>query len=235
MAFDSSIEARTAVQIEARYQAMLDAGDRQTQTTGALTLIEGRCNGQQLRAAITNRAVAGGSFGVDESEALTTHLRRSLHDRIPFALILDSGGARLDAGLSGLGAFRRLYRAALEVRLCNVPMVAFLERDCFGGASMLAMLCPVRSAIENARLGMSGPGIVAAFSDGRDLDASDRDAVRALFGANARARTGAIDFLVDPKTPGAKRLSNCSNTGCAGKPGFGSNTKDSNNGYGIRA
>ena len=201
VAFDSSIEARTVVAIEPRYRELLDAGDRHAETAGALTLLEGRCNGQQLRAAISDRAVAGGSFGVDESEALAAHLRRSLHDRIPFALILDSGGARLDAGLAGLGAFRRLYRIALEVRLSKVPMVAFVERDCFGGASMLAMLCHVRSAIENARLGMSGPGIVATFTDGRALDASDREAVQALYGARARAHSGAIDTLVAAETP----------------------------------
>lgn len=164
-------------------------------------MAEGRCDGRVLRAALTNRAVAGGSFGVDESELLTGCLLRSTDDRVPVVLVLDSAGARLDAGLAGLGAFRRLYRAALDVRLAGVPMVAMIERDCFGGASMLAMLCPVRGAIETARLGMSGPGIVAALAGKQDLDASDRDAVRALFGAPARARAGAIDCTFDPHTP----------------------------------
>ncbi len=169
-------------------------------------MVEGRCKGRALRAALTNRAVAGGSFGIDESEMLTRHLLRTRDDRIPIVLVLDSAGARLDAGLAGLAAFRRLYRAALDVRLAGVSMVAMMERDCFGGASMLAMLCPVRGAIETARLGMSGPGIVAALSGGQDLDASDHEAVRALFGAPARARTGAIDFVFDPDTPRREAL-----------------------------
>jgi len=201
VASDAPGESYSAVKTEAGYQALFDPGARLVETAGALTLVEGRCDGQVLRAALTDRAVAGGSFGVEESEALTKHLLRSHEDGTPFVLILDSAGARLDAGLAGLGAFRRLYRAALDVRLAGVPMAALLERDCFGGASMLAMLCPVRGAIQSARIGMSGPGIVAALSGGQDLDASDREAVRALFGAPSRARVGAIDFLFDSKTP----------------------------------
>jgi acetyl-CoA carboxylase beta subunit len=191
-----------APEIEARARALFDDGStRAIATASALTVVEGRCDGRAVRAALTNRSFAGGSFGIDESELLTTLLLRSRDDRIPVVLVLDSAGARLDAGLAGLGAFRRLYRAALDVRLAGVPMVALVERDCFGGASMLAMLCPVRGAIDTARIGMSGPGIVAALSGGQDLDSSDRDAVRALFGAPARARADALDCVFDPDTP----------------------------------
>ncbi len=194
-------------EIEARARVLFDGGRAGPLTSvGALTVAEGRCDGRALRVALTNRAVAGGSFGVDESELLTGLLLHSLDDGVPVVLVLDSAGARLDAGLAGLGAFRRLYRAALDARLAGVPMVAMMERDCFGGASMLAMLCPVRGAIETARLGMSGPGIVAALAGPQDLDASDREAVRALFGAPARARTGAIDSVFDTDTPRREAL-----------------------------
>jgi acetyl-CoA carboxylase beta subunit len=79
-------------------------------------------------------------------------------------------------------------------------MAALLERDCFGGASMLAMLCAARGAMSAARIGMSGPAIVATLSGKQDLDASDRDAVRALFGAPARAQAGALDVVFDEHT-----------------------------------
>lgn len=201
-AVSDSPRVRPASELEVRYCALFDAGSaRPIETTGALTVVEGRYNGREVRVALTNRAIAGGSFGIDESELLTRHLLRSRDDHVPVVLVLDSAGARLDAGLAGLGAFRRLFRAGLDARLAGVPMIAMIERDCFGGASMLAMLCPVRGAISTARLGMSGPGIVAALSGGKDLDASDREAVRALFGAPARARTGAIDCVFDPDAP----------------------------------
>jgi hypothetical protein len=177
-----------------RIDALLDgAGTARIETMGALTLVEGRCHEQPLRLALTDRSVAGGSFGVDESELLATAFVRSLQDATPLVLVLDSGGARLTAGLAGLAAFRRMYRAALELRLAGVPMAALLERNCFGGASMLAMLCSARGASQSTRIGMSGPAIIEALAGKQDIDASDRDAVRALFGAGARADAGAID------------------------------------------
>jgi len=178
----------------ARYQALLDPGSVRTiETAGALTVVEGCCDDRLVRLALTDRAVAGGTFGVEESDLLAHTFVSSREDRTPVVLALDSGGARLNSGLAGLAAFRRMYRAALELRLADIPTVALLERDCFGGASMLAMLCTARGALQSTRIGMSGPAIIEALAGKQDLDASDRDAVRALFGAAGRVRAGAID------------------------------------------
>ena len=179
-------------------ETVLDSGNAgPVETAGALSLAEGLCQGQPVRIALTDRLISGGSFGVDECDALTRHLQRSLNDAMPLVLVLDSGGARLDSGLAGLSAFRRLYRSALDLRLNSVPMHALLLRNCFGGASMLAMLCATRSAQRTARVGMSGPAIIEALSGKTDLDSSDHAAVEALFGAPARAGTGAIDHVFD--------------------------------------
>lgn len=189
-----------SVGIGAHIDALLDSGGAgRAETMGALTIAQGRCHDQSLRLVLTDRAVAGGSFGVEESELLAATFARSRKDATPVVLVLDSAGARLTSGLAGLAAFRRMYHAALELRLSGVPMVALLERNCFGGASMLAMLCGVRGALQPARIGMSGPAIIEALAGKQDIDASDRDAVRALFGADARARVGAIDQVFTGK------------------------------------
>jgi len=182
----------------AQWNRLLDPGSvAPVETAGALSVVEGRCRGRQVRVASTERSISGGSFGVDECDALRRQLERSLDDGMPVVLVLDSAGARLDAGLVGLGAFRRMYRAALNLRLHGVVMSALMLRNCFGGASMLAMLCAIRAALRTARVGMSGPAIIEALSGKADLDGSDRVAVAALFGAPARAETGAIDLLFD--------------------------------------
>jgi acetyl-CoA carboxylase beta subunit len=182
----------------ALWESLLDSGSiGSVETAGALSVVEGLCQGRPVRVATTDRSISGGSFGVDECDALSRHLERSLNDAMPFALVLDSGGARLDSGLAGLGAFRKLYRMALDVRLNGVPTCALMLRNCFGGASMLAMLCSPIGALRTARVGMSGPAIIEALSGKTDLDSSDRAAVGALFGAPARAETGAIDHVFD--------------------------------------
>ena len=200
--------AGSASGISARYQALLDPGSsKRIETAGALTLVEGRCDGRLVRVALTDRSVAGGSFGVDESDCLSRFFLRSRDDQTPIVLVLDSAGARLDSGLAGLAAFRRMYFSALQLRVAGVPMVALVERDCFGGASMLAMLCMVRGALHTARIGMSGPAIIEALSGKQDLDASDRSAVRSLFGAPARAQAGSIDLVFDAQTSRREVLS----------------------------
>ena len=179
-------------------ETLLDSGSAGlVEMAGALSLTEGLCQGQPVRIALTDRLISGGSFGVDECDALARHLERSLNDAMPLVLVLDSGGARLDSGLAGLSAFRKLYRTALDVRLNGVSMSALLLRNCFGGASMLAMLCATRSAQRKACVGMSGPAIIEALSGKADLDSSDHAAISALFGASVRAGTGAIDHVFD--------------------------------------
>lgn len=180
----------------ARAAALLETQDP-IQSYGSLTVAEGRLQGHVVRVALTDRAQAGGAFGVQEAAALQAVLERSERDRIAVVLVLDSGGARLDQGLPALGGFRRLFAAALKARLAGVATVAIVARDCFGGASMLAALCHRRLALHGARFGLSGPAIVEALAGRSELDASDRQAVAALFGASARLRTGVFHVLCE--------------------------------------
>jgi hypothetical protein len=183
----------------ARVMPYIDAdSDANVATVGALTVVTARCNEQSVRLILTDPSVAGGSFGVEECELLERVCRHSIADRLPIVLVLDSGGARLTSGLAGLGAFRRMYRAALDARRSAVPMIAVVERNCFGGASMLAMLCPVRAMAKTARIGMSGPAIIEKLSGRNELDATDRDAVNKLFGAVSRTAAGVVEETFDP-------------------------------------
>ena len=179
------------------WNTLLNSDRGPIETTGALSVAEGRCQGRLVRVMLTDRSISGGSFGVEECNALSRHLARSIEDAIPVALVLDSGGARLDSGLAGLAAFRRMFQTALDVRLSGVSMSALILRNCFGGASMLAMLCSKRGALKSARIGMSGPAIIENLSGKSDLDSSDAAAVSALFGASAREEAGAIDYVFD--------------------------------------
>lgn len=116
--------------------------------------------------------------------------------------VLDSAGARLDEGLAALGAFRRLYRAALNARLTGVPMIALVAKNCFGGASMLAALCTARAVSAESRYGMSGPAIVEGLGGRHELNASDAAEVRALYGGKARAALGAVERLCEDDAHG---------------------------------
>lgn len=182
----------------ARAAALLDPERPQLRrVAGSLLIAEGAVRRRPVRMALTDRAHAGGALGVEEGAALQAVLERSAQDSVAVVLILDSAGARLDQGLPSLGAFRRLFGAALKVRLAGVPTVAVAARDCFGGASMLAALCNRRVALRGARFGLSGPGIIEALAGKSELDASDPQAVATLFGAPARLGAGVFHAVCE--------------------------------------
>lgn len=172
-----------------RITALLDPGSFRgavQEAQSALIAGTGTLGGRPVSVAATSRDVAGGSFGVAESHFLSGLMRQSLSTRLPLILCLDSAGARLDEGLPALGAFRRLYRHLLDLRLAGVPALALLGRNCFGGASMLATTCSRRVYSESSRLAMSGPAVIQALGGRRELDASDAESVAKLMGGASR-------------------------------------------------
>jgi acetyl-CoA carboxylase alpha subunit len=190
-----------------RVAALLDPGSFRgiaVEARGALTAGTGTVGGTAVTIAVTDRHVAGGSFGVVESQALSALLQQSQSEAVPVILCLDSAGARLDEGLPALGAFRQLYRHFLDLRLAGVPTLAVLGRDCFGGASMLAAACGRRLYSPVSRLAMSGPAVIQALGGRQELDAEDAAAVTALMGGAARVRLQPGDRLCTD-TPGEFR------------------------------
>ncbi len=161
----------------------------------ALTAGTGTVGGTGVAIAATDHDIAGGSFGVVESQALSALFQQCRNDGVPVILCLDSAGARLDEGLPALGAFRLLYRHFLDLRLVGVSTLAILGRDCFGGASMLAATCGRRVYSEASRLAMSGPAVIQALGGRQELDAEDTLAVMALMGGAARVRLQPTDRL----------------------------------------
>jgi len=200
MSSDSFLASNPAGRIE----ALLDPGSFREivqEARGALTAGTGTVGGTAVTIAATDRDVAGGSFGVVESQALSALLQQSRTAGTPVILCLDSAGARLDEGLPALGAFRQLYRHFLDLRLAGVSTLAILGRDCFGGASMLAAACGRRVYSAASRLAMSGPAVIQALGGRQELDAEDAEAVTALMGGAARVRLLPADRLCTD-TPG---------------------------------
>ena len=203
-----SSDSFTAGNPAGRVGALLDSGSFREiaqVARGALTVGTGTVGGTAVAIAATDRDIAGGSFGVVESQALSALLQQSRTDGVPVILCLDSAGARLDEGLPALGAFRQLYRHFLDLRLAGVSALAVLGRDCFGGASMLAAACGRRVYSAASRLAMSGPAVIQALGGRQELDAEDAQAVMALMGGAARVRLQPTDRLCADSSAGFRQ------------------------------
>jgi len=193
-----------------RVEGLLDAGSFEPLAENETSTITGtgHLGGEPVWIAATDALRARGALGLAEVDALCILFQRARREAHPLLLLLDSAGAKVDEGLVGLGAFRRLFRELLLTRAAGIPMLALLGRSCFGGASMLACLCNARVYSSETLLAVSGPAVIEALGGKAELDASDRKLVRALMGGEARARMGGEELLCADRMDAFRAVAN---------------------------
>jgi hypothetical protein len=179
-----------------RIAALLDEGERALlHRAGQVVTARGCLAGRPVCVAASDPSGSHGAIGTQEAGALVALLEEAQRLREPVVLVLDSAGANVEQGLAALGAFRRLFRAALAARMADLPMLALLGRSCFGGASMLACLCQARSYLPQTRLATSGPAVIEGASGKAQFDATDARAVTDLIGSAGRVTLNAQDAV----------------------------------------
>lgn len=165
----------------------------QGERAGNVTAGRGVLDGRALRvAAIENRA-ASGAIGALEAERLIALLKVATLEGAPLVVFIDSAGAKVSEGLKALGAFRALFRAALDFRARGASLAAILGRNCYGGSSMLAHLATARLFGPGTQLAMSGPAILAAQAGMSAIDEMFRAMAEAAMSPAARANASAAN------------------------------------------
>lgn len=179
-------------------QAVLDAVGFAAEgaPAGNVTLGRGTLDGRALHVALIENRLASGAIGTIEAAKLGAVLKVAAAGRSPVLVCIDSAGAKVSEGLKALGAFRALYRAALEAALSGVPIAAVVGRNCYGGSSMLAHLASQRLLSGETQLAMSGPAVIASASGMNPLDDMFRAMAQATLSAAARVKTSAANALL---------------------------------------
>jgi Carboxyl transferase domain/Malonate decarboxylase gamma subunit (MdcE) len=170
--------------------AFKDAVQFQPQGDAVANLMigKGTVDAKPCYVAIIENRIASGAIGVVECDKLASLFKVIAAQRAPLMLFIDSAGARVNEGLPALGAFRRMYKAAVAASAIGAPMTAVLGSHCYGGASMLAALCSVRYFNTHTRLAMSGPSILAAAAGASTLDESFRAIADISIGQQGRIK-----------------------------------------------
>lgn len=150
----------------------------------AAVALEARLGGTRVVILATDPARASGAIGRAEAETLVVGIGHARAHRLPIVLLIDSAGALLTEGVTVLGAFRQLERSLLQARADDLPLVAVIGRNCFGGASLLAFAAQTRIYPRGSRLGLSGPRAIAAVRPGFD----DPGSVAEIYRCESRAR-----------------------------------------------
>ena len=186
----------TGAGVAARIAAVVDAGSEVSlPASSGLRLAGARVGGRPVLVAATDPALDKGVLGVAECADLRRTVRRALETRMPLVLLIDSAGARLDAGLPIQGALRGLMAELLDAGLAGLPMIALLGRNVFGGASMLAFAAGLRCYASDTVLAMSGPRVLEGAGGG------PLTTVRAAISGTSRCRHGGAERLVEDTLP----------------------------------
>lgn len=164
---------------------------------GNLTLGRGKFGDTALQVALVENKIASGSLGIMECNKLAQLFRLAAKDTKPLILYLDSAGARVSQGLPALGAFRSMFRAAMELAASPAQVITVLGTNCYGGASMLAHLGRVRIFAPQTQLAMSGPSILAQAAGSNPLDEMFKAIAQASISAEARNKASAANIAAN--------------------------------------
>lgn len=166
-----------------------------------MVIAAGAIDGAPVLVAAQDGRFLGGSVGAGHAAALHTLFLHACEVR-PAAVVLlcVSGGVRLHEANPAEAGLARALAALLRVRAAEIPVVALAVGDVFGGASVLACAADRIGMLPHARLGLSGPKVIATARGNAEIDPGNPALVDALFGAQARLARGQVDVVVDERS-----------------------------------
>ncbi|MBS0321802.1 MAG: hypothetical protein JSR18_14760 [Proteobacteria bacterium] len=157
-------------------------------------------DGQPFLVAVQDASFLGGSVGERHGRHLAALLASARATRTAVVLLLASGGVRLHEANPAEVALAAALRELVATRAAGVPVLGIAIGDVFGGASVLACATTRLAMVPGARLGLSGPKVIAQARGRSEIDPDDAAGLGALFGTEARAAAGAVDLL-EPRAP----------------------------------
>ncbi len=151
---------------------------------------EGAIHGRPVHVASQDFTVAGGSAGEVHSDKVAATLKESLLTGTPFIFINDSGGARVQEGVSSLAAYGRVFYH--NVLLSGVvPQISIIAGPCAGGAAYSPALTDFIVQTRKATMFITGPNVIQQVT-------GERVSAEELGGADAHmSRSGVVHFVVD--------------------------------------
>lgn len=155
--------------------------------------------GKAVFAAVQDGAFMGGAIGEVHGAKLVGLLRKALLEKPAAVMLLaESGGVRLHEANAGLIAVSEVMRALMAVRAAGIPVIVLNggQHGCFGGMGIIANCADTLIMSAEARLGMSGPGVIETVHGVAEFDASDRALVWRVNGGLHRYQSGDCQMLV---------------------------------------
>ena len=144
-----------------RYTDRLKDARAKTGQEDALVAARGTIEGLPVMLAVQAFDFMGGSLGLATAEALLNAMRIAVAEKLPFVLIVSSGGARMQEGVLSLMQLPRTTVGVDLLREAHLPYIVVLTDPTTGGVSAsYAMLGDVQIAEPGSLIGFSGLRVI---------------------------------------------------------------------------
>ena len=132
----------------------------------------GKINGRTVFAASEDFTVIGGTLGEYHSLKICNVMDMALSVKAPFISINDSGGARIEEGISSLAGYSGIFYR--NTKLSGVvPQISVILGPCAGGACYSPAICDfIFMNRNNSKMFITGPQVVKAVT-GENVTAED--------------------------------------------------------------
>lgn len=151
----------------------------------------GKINGRVVYASAQDFTVIGGTLGEYHSKKICHIMDMALKMRAPYVAINDSGGARIEEGISSLDGYSGIFYRNTKASGI-IPQISVILGPCAGGACYSPAITDfVFITKKNANMFITGPAVVKAMI-GEDISADE------LGGAEVHAsKSGVVHFTYE--------------------------------------
>jgi acetyl-CoA carboxylase carboxyltransferase component len=163
-------------------------GDRAQPGDGVIAA-GGRVGGRPIACYAQDASFAGGSLGTGHADSIVRAQRLARRAGVPAVGFVESGGARIQEGLSALDGYARVFAEHVAARGL-VPQVSIVTGTSAGGGSYSPALTDFVVMTRAASMFLTGPAVV------REVTGEATTAYE-LGGPDIHARNGVCHFVVD--------------------------------------
>ncbi len=120
----------------------------------------GTVNGMPVYVAAEDFTVMGGTYGEYHSKKIVRIMDMAFQSKAPFITINDSGGARMEEGISGLDGYGDMFLRHTRAS-GKIPQIAVIMGPCAGGACYGPALCDYVFMVEKtSQMFLTGPAVI---------------------------------------------------------------------------
>lgn len=170
---DSFIEIDEFVQLRS---TNFDLQDKKFDGDGVITGY-GMVNGRKIFLASQDFTRMGGSLGEMHADKIVKVLDMATRTGCPFFSINDSGGARIQEGISSLDGYAKIFKANVMASGV-IPQISLIMGPCAGGAVYSPALTDYVFMVKNSNMFITGPNVIKSVT-GEEISFEDLGGVKA--------------------------------------------------------